>query len=233
MRRLPLYKTQGIVLTRRPLGEKDKLALLYTSRYGKIETQGKGARKVKSRFSSSLEPFSLIDVSIWFGEKVSIIREVQIIRSFSILREDLARMELASFIARTTNSMVPFSEPDRNLFHLLLKTLLLIEENPNCLIKPYFTFKFTSILGFLPELERCICCSKPKEGGFGINPEKGGLVCKEHLDNGFRVSKPAISVISGLIKTRIESLKRITIADCLFKEIEYVSSLWLSWHISG
>lgn len=220
MRRLPLYKTQGIVLLRKELNERDKSVVLYTSKFGKLETQAKGARRIKSRFSASIEPFSLIDISLWMGEHISIIRESKIIRSFSPLRENMEKMKTAAFITKTTDSLVGFSYPDYKIFQLLLQTLLLIEQGCDSLIKPFFIFKILLLLGVFPSFSKCSSCeSKP----FGLNLKIGGLTCKSHLDDGISLSSASIKIVESLSKMPIGALKRITIEENLKKEIENIS----------
>lgn len=232
MRRLPLYKTRGIVLTRRELGERDKFVVIYTERFGKLESQVKGARKTKSRFSALVEPFSLLEISFWWGDYVSIIREAKIIKSFSPLREDIERMELAACITKTTNSLVGISRPDIRIFQLLLESLLWIEEKPDFLIKPLFIFKLISKLGFFPDLSKCICCNKKKEIAVGLSLQEGGLVCNEHLNGSFPITQPVVKIIDSLLGISFSTGRRITIAESLKKEINDIGQHLLSFHLS-
>lgn len=231
MRRLPLYKTQGIVLSRKKLGERDKACVIYTSKFGKLESQVKGARRIKSRFSAAIEPFSLIDLSLWIGDYTSIVRESKIIKSFSPLREDMEKMETASFITKTTNSLVGLSHPDYKIFQLLLQSLLWIEERCDFLIKPFFIFKLLLLLGIFPCFSKCMCCQNEK--AFGLNLKSGGLTCKEHLDGGIPLSAASIKIIESLSKMPISAGKRITIPENLKKEIDGVSQYLVSFHLSN
>ncbi|MEW6482463.1 MAG: DNA repair protein RecO [bacterium] len=231
MRRLPLYKSSGIVLLRRELKERDKSAVIYTERFGKIKVQAKGARRIKSRFSGLIEPFSFCDFSFWWGDYTSILRECKIIRSFSPLREDIEKMEMASFITKAINSLVGFSHPDYHIFQLLLQSLLWVEEKIDFLIKPLFIFKLISLLGLFPSLSKCICCHKKIEDAVGLNLKDGGLTCNEHLDGSFPISQQAIKIINSLSKIPFLSGKRVSIAESLKDEIDEISQRILSFHV--
>jgi len=231
VKRLPLYKSKGIVLLRKEVGEGDKSVIIYTSRFGKIETQAKGARRIKSRFSGIIEPFSFLEISFWWGEHTSIIREAKIIKSFSSLREDTEKMEQAAFITKAINGLVGLYHPDDKIFKLLLDGLLWIEEKPGFLIKPLFIFKLISILGLFPDFSKCMCCGKEKWLAAGVSLNKGGLICNEHLNGSLPISLPAIKIIDGLSRLPFSSGKRITIPENFKKEIASISQDLLSFHL--
>lgn len=229
MKRLPLYKTHAIVLLRRELKEADRSVVIYTSRFGKLETQAKGARRIRSRFSAAIEPFSLIDISLWIGDYTSIVRECKIIRSFLALRTDIKKMETASFIVKTINSLVGLSQADYKIFQLLLHTFLWLEERCDFLIKPFFIFKLFKLLGIFPCFSKCVCCQEGE--AFGLNLKSGGLMCKEHLNDGIRLSQPVIKIMESLSKMPFSSGRRIIIPEDLKKEIEEISQCLLAMHV--
>ena len=51
---MALYRTQGIVIGRRALGESDRLVDFYTRDYGRVRGVAKSARRMRSRFGSAL-----------------------------------------------------------------------------------------------------------------------------------------------------------------------------------
>ena len=60
---MPLFRTQGVVLRARDLGEHDRLVTLYTRDLGKLTAVAKGARRVRSRFGGALELFTWGDAT--------------------------------------------------------------------------------------------------------------------------------------------------------------------------
>ena len=51
---MALYRTQGIVIGRRALGESDRLVDFYTRDHGRLRGVAKSARRTRSRFGSEI-----------------------------------------------------------------------------------------------------------------------------------------------------------------------------------
>ncbi|PIT90735.1 MAG: DNA repair protein RecO [Candidatus Komeilibacteria bacterium CG10_big_fil_rev_8_21_14_0_10_41_13] len=79
---MPTIKTEAVVLSKRPLWEADRLYVLYTKDFGKLEAQVKSAARPSSKQAGSLEPVSLVQVMIVKGKKRETIAGVQLIRRF-------------------------------------------------------------------------------------------------------------------------------------------------------
>jgi DNA repair protein RecO (recombination protein O) len=231
MRKLPLYKTQGIVLLAKKAKEADKNVVLYTSGYGKMEFCAKGLRKIKSRLGAALEPFTLTEIAFWWGEKLAIIREAKIIHPYSEIKENLDLIESASFLARAVDRLTQPNHPDKNLFGLIVSSFLWLSEGPNPIIKPFFSLKLLSLLGLSPQVSQCVCCQKKKQEAVGFSLEKGGLVCQAHNENSFPISQQAIHILDRLSSLNMATAKRITIAENLFGEFEEAINSYLTYQM--
>src|SRR3990172_1838230 len=106
---MSLIKPPAIVLGSRNLGEADKLVTFFTPRHGKITGTAGGARRVRSRFGSSLEPFTHCQVILFQKTRDALyrIQQADILQSFQELREDLERIFWASSATSLTAAMVP------------------------------------------------------------------------------------------------------------------------------
>jgi DNA repair protein RecO (recombination protein O) len=231
MRKLPLYKTKGIVLLTKKAKEADKNAVLYTSDYGKMEFCAKGLRKIKSRLGAALEPFTLTEIAFWWGEKLAIIREAKIIHSYSEIKENLDLIETASFLARVVDRLTQANHPDKNIFGLIVSSFLWLSEGVNPLIKPFFSLKLLSLLGLSPQVSQCVCCQKKRQEAVGFSLEKGGLVCSAHNGNYLPISQQAIHILDRLSSLNMATVKRITIAKNLFGEFEMAINSYLTYQM--
>ncbi len=89
------YKAEGIVLSRRNIGESDKLLSIFTRQFGKKTLLAKGIRKSTSRRAPYLEPFSHTQLVIHHGKWQDLITQVESCTIFSHLRTRLERVSFA------------------------------------------------------------------------------------------------------------------------------------------
>ena len=88
---MALLKTPALTLKSRKWGEADRIVTFFTLRFGKVRGVARGARRIKSRFGSALEPFVSSDLNLFEKPQDSLYRITQadIKESFADLREDL------------------------------------------------------------------------------------------------------------------------------------------------
>src|SRR5438034_10431065 len=105
---MPLLKTTGIVLKSRKWGEADRIVTFFSLQYGKIRGVARGARRMKSRFGSALEPFVHCDLVLYekHGDSLYRVSHADIRESFYGLRDQLETIGAA---ARLTNMAGAFS----------------------------------------------------------------------------------------------------------------------------
>src|SRR5205814_1865978 len=84
---MPLYKEQGVVLSRIKLGEADRIVTILTQGSGKVRAVAKGIRRTKSKFGARLEPFTHVSLMIYRGRgALDTVAQAEIISSFRPLR---------------------------------------------------------------------------------------------------------------------------------------------------
>src|SRR5438132_686392 len=93
-----LLKTPAITLKSRKWGEADRIVTFFTLQYGKLRGVARGARRIRSRFGSALEPFVHCDLNLFekHNDPLYRITQVDIRETFPQLREDLALMSAAA-----------------------------------------------------------------------------------------------------------------------------------------
>src|SRR5262245_39751936 len=162
---MPLHKTEAFVLRTYALKEADKICVFLTRDQGKIRGVAHGARKLRSRFGSALEPFT--EVTISYFEKEG--RELVSVSTCDILRSHFERgardVETASafsYMAELLNEFLPEHEPNERLYRLVLATLEAIEEEEHGIsrILRYFEAWLLRLVGFFPDTSRCAVCDQ-------------------------------------------------------------------------
>ena len=162
---MPLHTTEAFVLRTYSLAEADKICVFLTKDMGKVRGVAHGARKMKSRFGSALEPFT--EVSLTFfqkeGRDLMSISNCEIVRSqFYIAARDVETASAFSYMAELLNEFLPDHEPNERLYRLVSATLEAIDES-NDLARAlrYFETWLLRLVGFFPDPSRCGVCDEP------------------------------------------------------------------------
>src|SRR5438093_2945493 len=86
---MPLYKEQGVVLSRIKLGEADRIVTILTQGSGKVRAVAKGIRRTQSRFGARLEPFTHVSLLSYRGRgALDTVTQAEIISPFLRVRGD-------------------------------------------------------------------------------------------------------------------------------------------------
>lgn len=176
---LALYKDEGVVLRTRNLGEADRIITLFTRKHGKVEGVARGSRRTRSRLLGGTQLFTLGSYLLYRGKSLDTISQAEIRRSFSGLREELVLMTYASYLAELLDLCVEPEEPSEELFQLIVDALSHLEggTDPDLLLR-WFDLRLMALLGYRPELDRCVACGgEPQEARFSVR--EGGLLCSQ------------------------------------------------------
>jgi DNA repair protein RecO (recombination protein O) len=178
---MPLIETESLVLKTYNLAEADRIVVFFTRDHGIVRGVARGAKRLKSRFGSTLEPFSTIDLSYFQKED----RELVSIQSADLLRSYFEQageplfLDTFSYIVDLLLQFTPPNDPNETLFRMLKACLAAASDNEVGLfaIQTYFELWLLRLGGFLPDWGRCEDCKRPFEtddeatlrGGFHLH----------------------------------------------------------------
>lgn len=109
----------GIVLSRRNVGEADKIVTLFTRGFGKKKCLAKGIRKVGSKRGPLLEPFSHVRLLLRSSSYIDIATEVAPIATHELLRTRLERVSMGYIALELIERFTVFDEEQDDIFHAL------------------------------------------------------------------------------------------------------------------
>lgn len=172
------YTTEGIVCSSHKLGEADRVISLYT-REGLVRAVAKGVRKTKSKFGGRLEPFCHNRLLLYKGKTLDTVQQAELLTAHSSIRGDLGLLAHGSAMLSLTERMGAQESHAGELYDTLVEALSLLEMKCNPLLTLCaFELKVISVLGFLPEFDRCTLCEQPMhEREVGFSAEHGGFLC--------------------------------------------------------
>jgi DNA repair protein RecO (recombination protein O) len=168
-------ETDAIVLRTYKLAEADKIAVFLSQHSGVMRGVARGARRLKSKFGASLEPFTLISLSYYEkeGQELVSIREAEILRSFFELSTNTEVVVALEYIGGLILEFAPPHEPNEKVFRMLRACLEAVASAPEALrqITRYCEVWLLKLSGFLPDLRSCLNCKE----SFGESKEKAYL----------------------------------------------------------
>lgn len=117
------FNMLSLVLFRRDFREFDQIISLYTKEKGKIAVLARGVKKITSKNSAHLEPFSLVDAEIILGKELARLGAVQPINYFVNIRQDLQKSLAAGYVVSFLDKVLHEGEKDERLFSATLNFL--------------------------------------------------------------------------------------------------------------
>ncbi|HEV2274314.1 MAG TPA: DNA repair protein RecO [Acidobacteriaceae bacterium] len=160
------HQAEAVVLRSWPVHEADQIVSLFTRDMGKIKGVAKSAAKSRRRFGGALEPMTHVRARYFEKPKQELVR----LDSFEILHSplsepvDYARATALAFFVEVLEEILPAHDPQDHVFRLLLSVLE--QTRVGCIWMPitYFSLWITRLMGWMPDLSRCLLCGDSLAG---------------------------------------------------------------------
>ncbi len=230
--RVRLYRTEAVVLRRRDLGEADRLLTLFTQQYGKLRVVAKGSRKTKSRLAGHLEPFSRTLILLARGRNLDIVTQADLLNPFRALRQDETRIAYAGYLADLLDALTAEEQENHAAYDLLLGSLDRLDAGAKPFVTArHFELRLLGILGFRPELRRCVSCEQPLEPvENAFSAAAGGILCPacQGADpRALSVTVNALKFLRLLEQDDLPTADRLRLSDTLRAELEDVMQVYI------
>lgn len=161
---MPLFETESVVLKSYNLAEADRIVMFFTRDHGMVRGVAKGAKRLKSRFGSSLEPFSTVTLEYFQKEDRELvsIQRVDLVTSRFDRAGDPAFLKTFSYVGELLASLVPPHDPNETLYRMVTACLEAAATPREDLsgIRLYFELWLLRLSGYLPEWNRCAGCTR-------------------------------------------------------------------------
>lgn len=171
------YKTKGVVLRARQLGEADRIVTLFTDERGKVDAVAKGVRRAKSHLAGRLEFGNECCFTMHHGRSLDVIVSADIERAFWEQLVEPERFAAFSLVAEVIDG---FCEPDLalpDIYRLLTGVVGAIAalDEPARLI-PRFSLLLLGALGLAPPVDQCVRCASPLRESAWLDADAGGFL---------------------------------------------------------
>ena len=201
----------GIIIRETDVGEADRIITVLTADSGIIRAFARGSKKITGKLFSQTRLFTYGDFIFSKGRDKYVVTNPERKGGFFSKINDIEKLSLAQYICELCSVNVPQEQPENDaILRLTLNTFYALEntDKPVDLIKASFELRFTSVLGYCPDLSGCIDCQKT-DGDMFFYPSDGHLVCKDcekTPQNGVMLSQSALTAARYILSADIEKL---------------------------
>lgn len=231
-----IIRTDALVLRHMDFRETSRIVTLFTRSHGKVSVLAKGARQMKSRFGSALEPMAYIQAVFYHKPTRSLqtITEASHLHLFPRLRASLGTLTLGLRMVELTHALSHDEQPNPMLFNLLLQALHQLDEAdaamaerlPNLLA--YFQLRLATSLGFAAAVSREQLSALPDGGG--VLTLDSGAAHPQGFQ-GRRASRQALRAFGICARADLDDVMRMHLTPAVRRELDALVEAYLRYHV--
>lgn len=220
-----LYRTEAVVLSRMDYGEADRILTVYTPQRGKLRLIAKGVRRPNSRLGPHLEYFTRCQLMLAKGRELDTVTGAETIDAHRRLRTDLDAFGHASHMVELLLRLTEDRQENEGAFSLLSGSLQLLDDGVDAFnVTRHFELALLTLLGYKPELYRCIACASDLTAvPNALSNRQGGLLCPQCRGSdgaAFPLSVNAQKYLRTLDRSGLATAARLRLDADLRNELE-------------
>lgn len=179
---MALIETESLVLKTYNLAEADKIVVLLTRDHGLVRGVAKGAKRLKSKFGSGLEPFSIVQATYLQKENIELVnvQKIELVRSNFASAGNPDFLQKFSYLGDLLVSFLPPHEPNEKIYRMTKACLETAAADSTTLAATgvYFELWLLRLAGYLPDWGRCGECRREMDETGDANVQASfHLVC--------------------------------------------------------
>lgn len=160
---MSLRQTEAIVIKSYNLSEADRIVVFFTREFGLVRGVAKGAKRLQSKFGSTLEPFSTVNLTFFQKEERELvsIQSVELVQSRFAIASDPEFLKAYSYIGDLLTDFALPHDADEKLYRMIGACLSAGRSEAHLAsVVVYFELWLLRLSGFLPDWGRCESCRK-------------------------------------------------------------------------
>lgn len=214
-----MEEVEGIIVTEQNYKETSKILNVITKEHGLIGIISKGCKSLKSSLRSVSSKLTYGKFIIYYKkDKLSILKEVNVINNFSKLKTNIHSISYATYLLDLSYQVIK-QNSNQKIYTTLIAGLTKINEGFDPLvIMNIIELKYLDYLGVMPVLNGCAICGK-KNHIVTLSSDKGGYICSSCYKNEKIVNTSTIKLIRMFYYVDISKITHLEIKDQHKKEI--------------
>ena len=161
---MPLVETESLVIKSYNLAEADKIVVFLTREHGVVRGVAKGAKRLKSKFGSGLEPFSIVRVEYFEKETSELvaIQKVDLLQSNFAVASNPDFLQKFSYLGDILITFSPPHDPNETLYRMVKACIETASLDTASIpaVGLYFELWLLRLSGFLPDWSKCDGCER-------------------------------------------------------------------------
>jgi DNA repair protein RecO (recombination protein O) len=168
-------------------------------------------------------------LSIAQGKSLDVVSEAETIHSFRRLKENLALLSKALYLAELVDGFSVEQAPHPPVYRLLLGTMTILDAavrpRVSSILLRHFELQILVHSGFGPELRSCVeCREKLEPGGYLYSSARGGVLCKSCRSTSgdalVPVSLNGMKTLRFMEREPAAAVARLDVPDPVMREVE-------------
>jgi len=201
---------EAIVLRTWPFQEADLLVSLFTREQGKVKGVARHAMRSRRRFGGALEPMTHVRAS--YAERPR--QELMRLDAFEVLSSpmsrpvDYERLAAIELVAEVLEAAMPEGAPEDAVFRLAIAVQQELQVGRVWMPVTYFALWMSRLLGWMPELGRCVMCGRDLRGEtLWWSAAADGVTCEEDRRGGsLTISAESSAAAARMFRGTVRSL---------------------------
>lgn len=209
---------EGIIIREKDYSDTSKIIDVFTKDYGIIGVIAKGSKSMKSKLRSVTNKFTYGIFNLYYKEnKLSTLREVDIIDNLSKIKTDITRIAYSTFLVDLAEQVYKQKE-DSDIYNLLISSLIKINNGFDTLaITNIVELKCLKYLGVMPSLNGCCVCGC--KDVVTLSSDRGGYICESCRRGEPLINEKTLKLIRMFYYVDIPKIENINISDGIKQEI--------------
>jgi len=201
---------EAIVLRTWPFEEADLLVSLFTREQGKVKGVARHAMRSRRRFGGALEPMTHVRATYAEKPKQELVRldAFDVVSSPMSKPVDYTRVAALELVAEILDEAMPDGAPEDTVFRLTVAVLDELQVGRVWMPVTYFALWMSRLMGWMPELGRCVLCGRELRGEtIWWSAAADGVTCAEDRRGGsLSISAESATMAGRIFRGTVKSL---------------------------
>ncbi len=213
-----LTKVEGIIISTTLYQETSLVINIFTKEYGIIGLMAKGVKSIKNPLHALTLKYTYGFFYIYYKkEKLSLLKDVDIIDPFKNIHQDLNLLSYMAYITDLSQQVYKESH-EIKIYDMLINSLKQLNQKKDPqIIAQILEVKYLDYLGVGLYLDGCVSCGRKTNI---VTIKEGGLICKNCYQNEPIYSLNMIKVIRIYYLLDLKKIPNLPIENDIKEEID-------------